>query len=147
MNRALFLDLGGTLLRTEDDEIYVAPDGAVEVLPNVVDRLSNVELEVVVVVTNQSGIERGILTTERVREYIVQLNRAAGGVIDDYWACPRIISPYRKPAPGMLLSLADKHFVDLTRSVYVGDSEDDRRCAKASGVGEFRWAAEFFGWT
>ena len=147
MNSALFLDLGGTLLRIQDNEIFVAPDGSVEILPNVVHRLSTVEQDVVLVVTNQSGIEKGTLTTQQVRAFIEQLNRATNGVIDDYWACPFITSPFRKPAAGMLTALADKYFVDLKRSVYVGDMEDDRRCARAAGVEQFFWASEFFGWT
>lgn len=147
MNSALFLDLGGTCLRIQDDEIFVAPDGSVEILPNVVQRLSTVEQDVVLVVTNQSGIEKGTLTTQQVHAFIEQLNRATNGVIDDYWACPFVVSPFRKPETGMLTALADKHFVDLKRSVYVGDTEDDQRCARAAGVGEFIWASEYFGWT
>lgn len=60
------------------------------------------------------------------------------------WACPFRDSPYRKPRPGMLLGLADKHFVDLARSTMVGDAESDRACADAAGVGRFLWARDFF---
>ena len=145
MHSALFLDLGGTLLRLQDNEIFVAPDGSVEILPNVVHRLSTVEQDIVLVVTNQSGIEKGTLTTRQVRTFIEQLNRATHGVIDDYWACPFVASRFRKPGTGMVTALADKHFVDLTRSVYVGDTKDDHHCALAAGVGAFFWAHEFFG--
>lgn len=147
MNSALFLDLGGTLIRIQDNEIFQAADGSVEMLPNVVHRLSTVEQDVVLVVTNQSGIEKGTLTTQQVRAFIEQLNRVTKGVIDDYWACPFVASPFRKPAAGMLTALADKHFIDLKRSVYVGDTADDRRCASAAGVAQFCWASEFFGWS
>lgn len=145
MKSALFLDLGGTLVRVEDDDIYVASDGKIEILANVAHRLASVDQDIVLVVTNQSGIERGTLTTERVADYIRQLNDVVNGLIEDYWACPRLASPYRKPEAGMLLALADKHFVDLKRSVYVGDSDEDQRCAIAAGIGEFHWAHEFFG--
>jgi histidinol-phosphate phosphatase family protein len=147
MHSALFLDLGGTLLRLHEDEIFVASDGSVDILPNVVSRLSTVEQDVVLVVTNQSGIEKGTLTTRQVRAFIEQLNRATRGLIDDYWACPFVASPFRKPGAEMVTALADKHFVDLRRSVYVGDTPDDHRCALAAGVGQFIWAEAFFGWT
>ena len=143
MNSALFLDLGGTLLRIQNDEIFVGPDGSVEILPNVVQRLSAVEQDAILVVTNQSGLEKGTLTTRQVRAFIDQLNRATGGVIDDYWASPFLASPFRKPEAGMVTALADKHFVDLKRSVFVGDSENDHRCAMTAGVGTFIWAHEF----
>jgi D-glycero-D-manno-heptose 1,7-bisphosphate phosphatase len=114
-------------------------------LPGVAERLRDCSYDTVLVVTNQSGLERGTLTPEEVRGWIDQLNAACGGVIDDWWASPRLDSPYRKPQPGMLLALADKHFVDLGRSLFVGDAEVDRACALAAGV-PFEWAHEFFRW-
>ena len=84
MHSALFLDLGGTLLRIQNDEIFVTPEGSVEILPHVVHRLSTVEHDIVLVVTNQSGIEKGLLTTQQVRAFIEQLNRATGGVIEAF---------------------------------------------------------------
>jgi histidinol phosphatase-like enzyme len=44
----------------------------------------------------------------------------------------------------MIEGLTDKHFVDVARSVFVGDSESDRAAAASAGVGEFIVAAEFF---
>ena len=64
MKSALFLDLGGTLVRVENDEVYTDPDGKVEFLPNVVETLKTRvdEFDSIFIVTNQSGIEKGILT-------------------------------------------------------------------------------------
>jgi D-glycero-D-manno-heptose 1,7-bisphosphate phosphatase len=143
---ALFLDLGGTLVRIEDDEVYL--DGArhIELLPNVVERLREVSYDTVLLVTNQSGIGRGTRSFDEVRGWIEQLDAAlGGGVISDWWASPRPDSVYRKPAPGMVLALTDKHHIDLGRSLFVGDTESDRACAEAAGVA-FEWAREFFGW-
>jgi len=142
----IFFDLGGTLLRVEDDEIYFGGDGRVELLPNVAEKLLTLRGMTVFVITNQSGLEKGILTVEQVRSYIEQINERCGHVIQDYWACPFQRSDYRKPNPGMILGLADKHFVDLQASLFVGDSESDRRCAEAAGIGSFVWAKEYFGW-
>ncbi len=52
--------------------------------------------------------------------------------------------PCRKPKPGMLLDLAQAHGLELARTLLVGDSESDRRCAEAAGVGAFMWAKDFF---
>jgi D-glycero-D-manno-heptose 1,7-bisphosphate phosphatase len=100
----------------------------------------------VFVITNQSGLAKGVLTSKQVHSFIEQINKQCGHVIQDYWACPFQCSDYRKPNPGMILGLADKHFVDLQTSIFVGDSESDRRCADAARIGSFIWAKEYFGW-
>ncbi len=43
---------------------------------------------------------------ERAKSFIDQINTATGGLITDYWVCPHIESPYRKPNPGMITGLA-----------------------------------------
>jgi len=145
MRSALFLDLGGTLVRLEGDQIHEDGAGRVHLLPGVAARLASPGYDVVLVVTNQAGLERGTLTPERVRGWIDQINAACGGVVVDHWAAPTLASPFRKPRPDAVLALADKHFVDLERSLFVGDTESDRACARAAGV-RFEWAHDFFGW-
>ena len=147
MKSALFLDLGGTLVRVQDEEIYTDADGKIEFLPNVVDTLKAMDkFELIFIVTNQSGIEKGTITVERSNSFIDQVNKAIDGRITDFWACPWKESKYRKPNPGMFLGLSDKHFVDLSKSVMIGDSESDRQCAKSAGISEFIWARNFFAW-
>ena len=146
MQTALFLDLGDTLVRVEDDEIYTDDSGLMEFLPNVERVLAarQAEFDAVFVVTNQSGIEKGTLTMRQADAFAAQVGAALGGRLTDFWASPRLQSDFRKPNPGMVLALADKHWVDPGRSTMVGDSENDRRCAQAAGVGRFVWAWDFF---
>lgn len=146
MRSGLFLDLGGTLVRVENDEIYTDRDGNVEFLPNIVAVLKSRarEFDAVFIVTNQAGIEDGILSLEVSNSFVHQVNDAVGGMITDFWACPRRGSSYRKPNPGMIEGLADKHYIALERSVMVGDSDSDRQAALSVGVGSFVWADEFF---
>jgi len=148
MRSALFLDLGGTLVRVEDDEIYIDANGLVEFLPNVVETLyKRVHgFDAIFVITNQAGIEKGIVSMTVSNSFINQVNSAIGGAITDFWASPFRVSPYRKPNPGMILGLADKHFINLEKSMMVGDAETDRQCAESAGVGSFVWAKDFFGW-
>ncbi|MFN8638310.1 MAG: HAD-IIIA family hydrolase [Dehalococcoidia bacterium] len=143
MRSALFLDLGGTLVQLDGDTVHLDAAGHIEILPGVARKLLTAGYDVVLVVTNQSGLERGTVTWGQVRSWIDQLNEACGGVITDWWASPRLDSDFRKPLPGMVTALADKHFVDLTRSLFVGDAESDRACAEAAGV-RFEWARDFF---
>lgn len=146
MRSGLFLDLGGTLVRVENDEIYTDRDGNVEFLPNTVAVLKSRarEFDAVFIVTNQAGIENGIVSLEALNSFVHQVNDAVGGMITDFWACPRRGSSYRKPNPGMIEGLADKHFITLERSIMVGDADSDRQAALSAGVGSFVWADEFF---
>ncbi len=146
MRSGLFLDLGGTLVKVENDEIYTDKEGNVEFLPNTVAVLKSraSEFDAVFIVTNQAGIDVGIVSLEVSNSFVHQVNDAVDGMITDFWACPRRGSSYRKPNPGMIKGLADKHFIALERSVMVGDSESDRQAALSAGVGSFVWADEFF---
>ncbi len=143
---ALFLDLGETLVRIEDDEIFTDATGNVEILPNTVETLRQKvhHFDALFIITNQSGIEKGTLSIERAKSFIDQINTATGGLITDYWVCPHVESPYRKPNPGMITGLADKHFVDVKQSVLVGDTEIDQQAAQNAGIGHFIWAGDFF---
>lgn len=147
MHSALFLDLGGTLLRIEDDEIYLSPKGDIEILPNVTETLNRVTEDLIFVVTNQSAIEKGLLSNDLVKSWIDEVFSGSEKTCADFWACPIIGSTFRKPSPSMILALADKHFVDLSRSTYVGDSNSDSQCAAAAHVGRFIWAADYFNWS
>lgn len=121
-------------------------DGRVELLPVVAETLASLQRQAVFIITNQSGLVKGLLTLAQVVSFTVQINAQCGGVIQDCWANPLLDSPYRKPKPGKLLGLADKHFVDLRASTFVGDSANDRRCAETAGIGSFVWAETYFGW-
>ena len=146
MYSALFLDLGGTLVRIEEDEIFTDATGSVEILPNTVEILMDraQDFDAIFIITNQSGIEKGTLSVERAKSFIDQVNTEIGDLITDYWVCPHTESPYRKPNPGMINGLADKHFVDVKQSVMVGDTEIDQQAAQNAGIGHFIWARDFF---
>ncbi len=147
MNKSYFFDLGGTLLKlTEDDQIYMDSHGKTELLPNVQSVLSELEDETIFVVTNQSGIEKGIVSLDDVFNWMTQIEEICEITIEDYWACPALDSSFRKPNPGMITALADKHFISLEDSIFVGDSESDFEAAGQAGIKEIYHAKDFFGW-
>ena len=102
MNTALFLDLGGTLVEVKDDEIFVSSQGNIKILPNVVEKLRYQKENQVFVVTNQSAIAEGSVTTADIHGYIQQVFHEVGKPVTDYWACPSADSPYRKPSRGWI---------------------------------------------
>lgn len=101
----------------------------------------------VVVVSNQSGVARGLFTEDRVRlfhQHIAQSLALSGARIDAFYFCPyhpdavveryRVDHPERKPHPGMIERAAREMNLDLTRSFLIGDRETDIQAATAAGI-------------
>lgn len=143
---ALFLDRDGVINR---DLGYVATrarfhwiDGAREAI-----RAATGSGWRVFVVTNQSGVARGLYDEAALADlhgWMAEAVRQAGGRIDDIRYCPhhpdaalpryRTVCACRKPAPGMLLDLLRTWDVDAAASVLVGDQPTDLAAAAAAGV-------------
>jgi len=96
------------------------------------------------IVTNQSGIARGLVSEELVDEANRRVAAACGGV-DAVYYCPhhpdagdgplKRVCECRKPAPGMILRGRDELGVELDRSVTIGDSLADLGAAARAGCG------------
>ncbi len=90
----------------------------------------------VAVVTNQSGIARGLLTHEAVVAVHRRIERELGRV-DEWLVCahgPSDGCSCRKPAPGMVLAAAAKLGVSPAMCVVIGDTEADVAAARAAGA-------------
>lgn len=93
-----------------------------------------------IVVSNQSGIGRGLLTIDQVASVNTRTEAllASEGVhIDDWYMCPH--SPdfpceCRKPKPGMVHQAIREHTIDVTRSIVIGDKEADIVLAQECGM-------------
>ena len=137
---AVFVDRDGTLMV---ERHYLShPDGVVLVPgAGAALRLLAGAGYVLVVVTNQSGIARGIYTLEEyyaVAERVDLVLAEAGVAVDGTYFCPHhpdITGPCdcRKPDTGMYLQAAKELGVDLERSWYVGDKVTDVLPALALG--------------
>ena len=94
----------------------------------------------VAVVTNQSGIGRGLFAIEALHamhQKMHHLLSQLGGHIDAVLFCPHKPDegcPCRKPSPGLLLQLADRLSVDLRGVPFVGDSLSDIHAATQAGA-------------
>ena len=94
----------------------------------------------IAVATNQSGIARGLLgldTLHAVHRRMHELVKEAGGRIDVVAFCPHKESDLcscRKPAPGMLYTIAERLDVALPEIVMIGDSLRDVQAAMAAAA-------------
>jgi heptosyltransferase-2 len=132
-NRAIFFDRDGTLC---EDVNYLRRVEDLRIFPEV-DTLRQFKDRgfLLIGVTNQSGIARGIIPPEvnkRVNEIFIN-----DYDFDDFYFCPHHPEEHcacRKPSPGMLLKARRDHGVDLRGSIVVGDKDADMLLARVVGA-------------
>jgi len=135
---AVLLDRDGTLIV---DVGYPRDPAAVELLPGTPGALRAFREAgfALVVVSNQSGVARGIVSpAEAAAVHARLLERLAedGIELDGAYYCfhgPGDGCDCRKPEPGMLLRAADELGLSLGRSVMVGDKPSDVEAGRAAG--------------
>lgn len=137
---AAFLDRDGTIIRDmaylRDPDDVVLVDGAAGAI-----RRLNQRGMPVVVITNQSGIARGLLTEqdyERVRMRVDKLLAAEGARVDASYHCPHhpdFAPPCdcRKPGTKLYVQAAADHGLDVKASWFVGDRLRDVLPAQTLG--------------
>jgi D-glycero-D-manno-heptose 1,7-bisphosphate phosphatase len=141
MKKGAFLDRDGVINRKAPEGQYVTRWEDMEFLPGACDaiRLLNHSGFLVVVVSNQRCIAKGLLSTDELESMHARMRRefeAAGAKIDAIYYCPHDTQPpcgCRKPEPGMLLNAARTHDIDLAASWVIGDSEHDVEAGKKVG--------------
>lgn len=145
--RAIFFDRDNTLIVGSD---YLGDPDDVVLMPGAADAVSRARAlgYATVVISNQSGVARGMFTEADVRavnarmeEYLLEENPAA--IIDREEFCPfhpegkveRYCrdSDMRKPKPGMLIKVAELLALDLHQSWLIGDASRDIEAGKAAG--------------
>jgi D-glycero-D-manno-heptose 1,7-bisphosphate phosphatase len=135
----VFLDRDGVLNRAfvRDGKAHPPPTlDDFEVLPGVAEALRALDAAgfMLIVVTNQPDVARGLQRREVVEEMHRRLREALP--IDDVKVCYDTDGPtstWHKPKPGMLLAAARERDIDLARSYMVGDRWRDVGAGKAAG--------------
>ena len=135
--RALFLDRDGTI---NIDKHYVYRIEDFEWVPGIVElcRAAVGAGYDIVIITNQSGIERGYFTEadyELFTAYLKEQFAAHGVPVLDVLHCPWLEHADRKPNPGLFLKAEAKWGIDMAASLSLGDKERDVQAGKNAGVG------------
>ncbi len=144
--RAVFVDRDNTLI---EDPGFINHPAQVKLLPGTVEALRRLRAcgYRIIIVSNQSGVARGLLDEEqlaRVHNRLRKLLEAQGVVGEAIHYCPyldgeeavvekyRRDSELRKPQPGMLLEAARRRDIDLPRSWMIGDRVSDIEAGAAA---------------
>ncbi|HUN90564.1 MAG TPA: D-glycero-beta-D-manno-heptose 1,7-bisphosphate 7-phosphatase [Burkholderiaceae bacterium] len=144
--RAAFLDRDGVI---NVDHGYVWRQEDFDFVPGVLQAAAALHERgyLLVVATNQSGIGRGRYSEAQFHAltgWMRERFAAAGAPLAGVYFCPhhptdavgayRTPCPCRKPEPGMLLAAARDLDLDLSRSVFFGDTANDLVAARAAGI-------------
>lgn len=135
---AVFLDRDGTVVH---DAGYPRDPAQVRLLDGAAAALGRLRDHgfALVLVSNQSGIGRGLVTlreAEAVHAQVAALLEQAGVRFDGAYYCPHAPDAgcaCRKPAPGMLVRAATELNLDLARSFMVGDRGSDMEAGRGAG--------------
>jgi D-glycero-D-manno-heptose 1,7-bisphosphate phosphatase len=145
--KAAFIDRDGVIIE-ERGYVYKIEDFAP--LPGAIAALRDLQAAgyALVVITNQSGIARGLYSEADYLSFNAHMEaqlRAHGVRFDAVEYCPhlpdalearyRLDCDCRKPGPGMLQRAARRLDLDLASSVLVGDRRTDIEAGRAAGVG------------
>ena len=146
MNKAIFFDRDGVLnvdiINLHEVEKFQWVDGAPDAI-----KLCNERGYLTVVITNQSGIARGIFTEDDVKKVHSHMQselKKFGAHIDAFYYCPHhpdgTVETYAKvcdclkPKPGLILRACKEMNIDPAKSVMIGDKQRDIDAGLNAGV-------------
>ncbi len=137
--KLVILDRDGTI-NHDSDEYIKSPEewrpitGALEAI----SRLNHAGFHVVIV-TNQSGLGRGLMdvaSLNAIHKKMLKQLAAVGGRIDAIFYCPHAPTDgctCRKPMPGLIDQVADRFGLDIKGTPFVGDTITDMQAASSAG--------------
>ena len=140
MNKALFIDRDGTI---NHDCPYCKDPKDLRIYDDAVDIIKDFRKRgfLIVIVTNQSGINRGYFSEaefEKFNSALLKELERAGAKVDAVYHCPHRPDEEclcRKPGTGLLLQAAKDLDIDLNSSFVVGDRDDvDGEMARRLGM-------------
>lgn len=141
--KAVFLDRDGVLCEDTD---YVTGFEKLHIFPFAREavRLIHEKGYLAIVITNQSGVARGMMPEQTVQELNEHLKQVTG--VDEIYYCPHLppegeeVRPYRincncrKPSIGLIRQAQKKYHIDMNASYMVGDRVSDIKAGQNAGL-------------
>lgn len=124
-----------------EDVGYLTDPSQLRFLPNSVQGIRLLQEQfLIIIVTNQSAVGRGLLSREKLLDAhrsLAKLLHNRGALLDAIYVCPHHPQDRcrcRKPEPGMLFRARDDFDISLASSFMVGDKHSDVLAGKRAGV-------------
>ena len=143
--KTVFLDRDGVINRNPPNMGYVRRWTEFNFIPNAKKAIRELTENGyrIVVVTNQSGIGRGLFSEESLTnthsQMLAEISKA-GGTIDAVYYCPHHPEAgceCRKPKPGMLIRARREHNIELSSAYLIGDTVTDIQAGQRAGTKTF----------
>lgn len=141
MEKVIFLDRDGVINRDSPD--YIKRWEEFDFLPGSLEAIRRLTIEGfrLILITNQSVINRGMVppaTLDEIHHRLRKAVAAAGGRIEAIFYCPHRPDEQcdcRKPAPGLIFQARQRYGIDLARTAMIGDSAKDILSGRNAGCG------------
>ena len=140
--KIVFLDRDGVINKKAEDHHYITNEADFVFNEGIFEVCTQLKQEgyEFIVITNQRGVARNMLTEETLRKIHVRMLQGfseRGISILDVFYCPHNTNECkcRKPSPGMLEEAFEKYSIDMERSVLISDSQEDVNMGKLFGLG------------
>jgi D-glycero-D-manno-heptose 1,7-bisphosphate phosphatase len=126
-NKAVFVDRDGTLV---EEVNFLSRVEHLNLFPFTAEAIGLLKESgyLVIVVSNQSGVGRGLFEESAVRTIHEEMQRRLSGQLDGLYFCPHLPDEgceCRKPGLGMIMAAASDFDIDLSESWMVGDKKID----------------------
>jgi D-glycero-D-manno-heptose 1,7-bisphosphate phosphatase len=142
LNKAVFIDRDG-VINSDEGHYYIFKVEDFKLNPDIVEGLKLLQDAgfLLVVITNQGGVAKGIYThtdVALVHGYMASELGKHGIALTDVFYCPHHESvaacDCRKPSPKMILDACQKHHINPNTSFLIGDSARDIEAGNAAGL-------------
>ncbi|MCJ7446990.1 MAG: HAD family hydrolase [Bacteroidales bacterium] len=143
MNKALFIDRDG-VINVDKGHVYLSEDFEFSEGIFHLCRKYLSEGYIILVITNQAGIAKGIYTEAdfvKLTDWMTEQFNRQGIIISKVYHCPHhpdITGPCqcRKPSPGLILRAIEEFDLDISECVLIGDKESDLEAGRRAGIPE-----------
>lgn len=138
-DKVLFIDLDGTLIQPLGDRTFPKGCWDMKLNFNALDAINSYKPDLVIIVTNQGGIEKGFV---KEAGFTVKVNYVAACISEycnvnctyNYCTSCNIKNKFRKPNPGMITKYIESYNLNKDSCLMVGDREEDMLCAKNADI-------------
>lgn len=140
--KVIFLDRDGVINEKAPEHDYVKKWEEFKFLPGAIKaiKILNKNNFEIYIVTNQRGIARNMMSENDLKTIHKNMGDELskhGARINSIYYCPHEHDERcncRKPKPGMFFQAANTNYIDLTKSVFIGDGETDLQAGEAANI-------------